>query len=204
MTAMVDLEIVGELLERSRVDLVVTGFFQDELPLRGGVGRADWRMCGLISDQILAGRLRGEVGEALLVPTSGRLSARRVMVLGLGERGNYRLSDVRDSVRNAVERAIALGVASMAMSPLGLAGDDFARCAGVTVEGIEQGFGACEHSLRIRFVLPDCELQRSTRALQEAIGPRSAPNLRFVRQIPQAAESFTDQNRAASFPPSPR
>ncbi len=204
MTAIVDLEIGGEPLERSRVELVVTAFFCDELPLRGGVGRADWRMCGLISDQILAGRMKGDVGEALLVPTSGRMRARRVMVLGLGDRGNYRLAEIRDGVRDAVERSIGLGVTSLAMSPLGLAGEDFARCAAAMIEGIEVGFGSCERSLRIRFVLPDSELALAARTINEVIGPRSGANLRFVNKISPPSQATSTQNRAAVHPPSPR
>jgi hypothetical protein len=204
MSAMVDLEMAGERLERSRVELVVTAFFRDELPLRGGVGRADWRMCGLISDQILAGRMAGDWGEALLVPTSGRMRAARVMVLGLGKRGNYRLPEVHDAVRDAVERAIALGVSSLAMSPLGLAGEDFSRCAEAMVRGIEEGFASCERSLRIRFVLPDSELARSARALEEAIGPRGAANLRFSNKNSHAPQASSTQNRDAALPPSPR
>jgi hypothetical protein len=204
LTAIVDLEISGEPLERSRVDLVVTGFFRGELPLRGGVGRADWRMCGLISDQILAGRMKGDVEEALLVPTSGRLLARRVMVLGLGERGNYHLPEVRDAVRNAVDRGIALGAPSIAMSPLGLAGDDFARCAGATIEGIAEGFGACERSLRIRITLPEREIPLAARALDEAIATRTPSNFRFVTKIAQTPQPLPNQNRAALQSLTPR
>lgn len=204
MTAIVDLEIAGELLERSRVDLVVTGFFCGELPLRGGVGRADWRLCGQISDQILAGRMRGDVEEALLVPSSGRLLARRVMVLGLGERDAYHLPEVREAVRNAVDRGVALGVASIAMSPLGLEGDDLARCAGATIEGISEGFGACDRSLRIRFTLPEREIPLAARALDEAIATQSGWNCRFVTKIAQASQAPANQNRAALHPVTPR
>ena len=84
MTGILDLELGDEPLERSKVDLVVAGIFIDELPLRGGAGRVDWRLCGLVSDQILAGRIRGARGEALLIPSTGQLRSNRVMVLGLG------------------------------------------------------------------------------------------------------------------------
>ena len=204
MSALVDLEIAGELLERSRVDLVVTGFFRDELPLRGGVGRADWRMCGLISDQILAGRLKGDFGEALLVPSSGRLRARRVMVLGLGERGRYRLPEVRDAIRDAVERGLALDVRSIGMSPLGLGGEDFSRCAEAIAGGIADGFGRCERSLRIRFVLPESEVAIAGRSLAEAIRSLQATNLSFPNKIAAASKSSETPKRPAIQPPSPR
>ena len=88
MTGILDLELGSESLEKSAVDLAVVGIFSDEFPLRGGAGRVDWRLCGLVSDQLLAGRIRGSRGEALLIPSMGQLRARRVMVVGLGVASN--------------------------------------------------------------------------------------------------------------------
>ena len=62
MSGMLDLELGAEALERSKVDLAVAGFFSDELPLRGGAGRVDWRLCGLASRMLQSGQLDGDVG----------------------------------------------------------------------------------------------------------------------------------------------
>ena len=45
--------------ERVPADLAVAGFFSDERPLRGAAGRADWRLCGTISELLVSGRMRG-------------------------------------------------------------------------------------------------------------------------------------------------
>ena len=81
LVAQVDLErfeLATESFERVRVELGVAGFFENEIPLRGGAGRVDWRLCGLISEQLAAGRLSGRLGEALLIPAERRFRADRV------------------------------------------------------------------------------------------------------------------------------
>ena len=94
MNGMLDFELGAESLERSKVDLVVAGFFVDQQPLRGGAGRVDWRLCGLVSEQILAERIHGKRGEAILIPSSGQMRANHVMLVGLGVRSKYKLTGV--------------------------------------------------------------------------------------------------------------
>lgn len=60
-------------------------FVGAERPLRGLPGFADWRLCGALSRVIRAGHFEGKLGEALLLPSSGRLPAPRVFCFGVGE-----------------------------------------------------------------------------------------------------------------------
>lgn len=189
MSGILDLELGAETLERSVVDLAVAGIFSDEFPLRGGAGRVDWRLCGLISDQILKGRICGDRGEAVLIPSTGQLRANRVMVLGLGARSRYRLELISESVQQAVSRAAALASPSLAMAPLGIADDDFPRCAEAIVAGAIEGFGDAIASLRLRIVLPAAELNRSAQAIAACLGARAAPKLRFQRKSARVSSS---------------
>jgi hypothetical protein len=54
-----------------------------ERPLQGLAGLVDWRLCGALTRALLGGLYAGAPGEALLVPTGGRLPAARVVALGL-------------------------------------------------------------------------------------------------------------------------
>ncbi len=191
MSGMLDLELGAEALERSKVDLAVAGFFSDELPLRGGAGRIDWRLCGLVSYQILEGRIRGESGEALLVPVSGQLRANKVMLLGLGTRSEYHLQQVTASVQQAVSRAVALASPSLAMAPLGLAGDEFPRCAEATVAGAIAGFGNSASSMRLRLVVPHAEINRAAQAIEASLDALNTPTIRFRRPTAAAPISHT-------------
>lgn len=196
MSGILDLEIGDEALERSTVDLVVAGIFIDELPLRGGAGRVDWRLCGLVSDQILAGRIRGARGEALLIPSTGQLRSNRVMVLGLGVRSKYKLDLVAKSVQQAVSRATALASPSIAMAPLGIAGDEFPRCAEAIVAGAVAGFEASTASLRLRIVLPSAEVNRGVQAIAAYLSTAATPKLRFQRKSGRISSPQTSRARS--------
>ena len=116
MTILLELELGTEGVDRAKVDLVVAGLFADELPPRGPAGRVDWRLCGLISRQIAAERLRGDPGDAVLLATFDRLAAPHVLALGLGARAHFGLDDTRSHIQDAVSRAGRLGVESIALA----------------------------------------------------------------------------------------
>jgi hypothetical protein len=196
MTGILDLELGSESLEKSAVDLAVAGIFSDEFPLRGGAGRVDWRLCGLVSDQLLAGRIRGSRGEALLIPSMGQLRARRVMVVGLGARSKYKLALVARSVQQAVSRATALHSPSLAMAPLGIAGDEFPRCAEAIVAGAIAGFADSAVNLRLRIVLPPAEMNRGAQAIAAYLGTVAAPTLRFQRRSARASSARTSPGKS--------
>lgn len=110
-------------IDRADVDIAVVTFFVDERPLRGMAGRADWRLCGSVSRLIQRHKLRGEWGEAVLIPSTGGLRSRWVLVLGLGDRGEVDEPRRREIARTAVERALALGVGGSVALPLPPAGE---------------------------------------------------------------------------------
>ena len=58
-------------------------FVGAERPLRGLAGWADWRLCGALSRAIRGGIFHSETGEALLLPSAGRLPPPRIFCLGL-------------------------------------------------------------------------------------------------------------------------
>ncbi len=60
-------------------------FVGPERPLQGLAGYADWRLCGALSRAIRAGHFGGGYGEALLIPSAGRLEVERVFCFGVGE-----------------------------------------------------------------------------------------------------------------------
>lgn len=192
-------EIESRPLPRVEVDLVAAGFFADERPLRGAAGMADWRLCGLISELLGKGRLRGELGEAILVPTGGRLRAPRVLFLGLGQSDDFReqqLSQVRSLSADAVLRSLQLGVRTLALAPPGLALDEFSRHSSPLLEGVVEALRGASTELRLRLLLPEREVARATRALAAAVGV--APPGVSIELVPPA------QSSTPACPPGPR
>ena len=59
-------------VEKIPVDLLVSGVFASELPLRGTAGRADWRLCGWLSDLARRDQLTGSEGCLLYTSPSPR------------------------------------------------------------------------------------------------------------------------------------
>jgi hypothetical protein len=89
---MLDLRFVApdlRALDALKCDAIALPFFEDERPLRGAAGLADWRMCGRISRLLLRGRVRGARGERVLVPARPRLSCEKLFLFGLGARASF-------------------------------------------------------------------------------------------------------------------
>ncbi len=60
-------------------------FVGPERPLQGLAGYADWRLCGALSRAICHGQFQPETGEALLLPSGGRIFPARVFCFGAPE-----------------------------------------------------------------------------------------------------------------------
>ncbi|HVH18845.1 MAG TPA: M17 family peptidase N-terminal domain-containing protein [Myxococcota bacterium] len=114
MSALV-LEIAGAPLEAIAADLAVVPCFADDRPLVGAAGRADWRLCGALSRLVQGGWVRGEAGEAVLVPSLGGITAPRVMALGLGPRNDFDAAALARFASEALRRASLLHAHSLAL-----------------------------------------------------------------------------------------
>ena len=76
-------------VDKIEADVIALTFFEDERPLRGVAGMADWRMNGALSRLIMKETLCGREGESLLISTDGRLLSPRLMLFGLGDSKSF-------------------------------------------------------------------------------------------------------------------
>ncbi len=72
-------------LDAAEFEALVLWVPPEERPLRGLAGLCDWRLCGTLSRILSEGWYSAGPGEVLLVPSGGRLAARRLFAFGLGE-----------------------------------------------------------------------------------------------------------------------
>ena len=158
-------------IEKAAVDVAVVSLFESDRPLRGEAGRVDWRLCGMLSELIGRGALRGRAGEAALVPTFGRLRAPRVLVLGLGTPTGFGALEVKAVARAAVERLVALRVRTAALAlpghwtgllPVG-------PCAAAVLRGTVAALDTLEAGLRLRLVVPEGSSARALGGLETAV-----------------------------------
>ncbi len=115
MSQELSIVIESSTIERTGADLVGVPLFEDERPLRGGAGRADWRLCGKLSALLVAGELAGAPGEVALVATFGGLRTPLLLVVGAGSREAYDERAYRALAREATRRALALRVDNLAL-----------------------------------------------------------------------------------------
>jgi hypothetical protein len=101
------------------VDTVLLFVRQDERPLQGLAGFLDWRMCGAVSRLLVDNFFQGTAGEALLLPTDGRVPPSRIMVVGLGRREEVSAQMVEEALKAAAVRLNKAQVQGVAMEPPG-------------------------------------------------------------------------------------
>ena len=204
MRSTLTLEVEGSTLARTSADVAVTGFFRDQRPLPGGAGLADWRLCGWLSDLLEAARMRGDVGEGVLVLTHGRLRATRLLLIGLGARNRFGSDGHRLAVRDAVLRVLQLGVASAALDlPAPQADPSPERIARGLLEGAFEALEQRPARVLLRLVASGWSA-RLRNALEQAATalPKGSTSLKLVR--PPAPPPTRAPDQAAARPGAPR
>ncbi len=200
MSATLTIDLDPGPIERTGADVAVVTFFREERPLRGSAGRADWRICGRLSQLLAAGEVEGLRGEALLMPTRGGLRAPLLVAVGLGERAEFSSDDWEVTARDAVERGFHLGASVLALSvpDLGRNTSDYAVLQ--RVEALVAGAARALASLasggaemRLRLVAPRDQADRMGKALRNA-RPRGIPSSVAVR-LPPAVVLRPDGSR---------
>jgi hypothetical protein len=109
-------EIREGRLDHADAELLVAPFFETHRPLRGPAARVDWRLCGLLSEQLAAGRARGARGEATLLATAGRFATPAVLAFGLGPKPGFGERDLRLAARDLVGCLAGLRLGRVALA----------------------------------------------------------------------------------------
>jgi hypothetical protein len=115
----VDLSVAA--LDALEVDSLAA-FFGAERPLVGLPSLLDWRLTGAVSRAILGGTVTPEHGEALLLPSGGRLRASRIFLFGVGDPSSRGVAlAVRhacEALRRAGSRTVGIALPQEAPLPV--------------------------------------------------------------------------------------
>lgn len=166
--------------ERVECEVAVAGLFADDRPLRGGVARADWRLCGLLSELVREGRITGRDGECVLVPSAGRLRAPRLFIMGLGERTARTTASVQDLVVRTLGRVCELGLSDIALAPLGFAGDDWPRHAQAVVGGAWEAARLSGAPMDLHLAVPGSSEARARASLKASVDAFGLREMEFL------------------------
>ena len=91
-----DVILSTEGVDLQECDVLVSGLFQDERPLKGSSGWIDWRLNGMLSRFLMEKRLTGDWNETTLIPSHGRVIPRMILLLGLGKVKDYSYLRLRE------------------------------------------------------------------------------------------------------------
>jgi hypothetical protein len=139
-------------------------FVGPERPLQGFAGYADWRLCGAISRAIRTGLFRADAGEALLLPSGGRVAPARVFCFGVAE-APLAPEAFLHAARTLCEALARAGSEAFATSMPPLAGGDTALAAKLWLEA------SLVRPVRRQIVLGEARaLQRDLAAARAALG----------------------------------
>jgi Cytosol aminopeptidase family, N-terminal domain len=106
-----------------------------ERPLQGLAGLVDWRLCGALTRALRGGLFGAAAGEALLLPTGGRVPATRVVAIGLPSPN--RPPDFAAAARRACEVLARAGSTGFATALPALEGGDLATAVRLFLEAGE-------------------------------------------------------------------
>src|SRR3972149_3268347 len=84
-----DIILSKEMVDAQECDVLVSGFFGDERPLKGSSGWIDWRFNGMLSQLLMENKLTGDWMETTLIPSRERILPKMILLLGLGEVKRY-------------------------------------------------------------------------------------------------------------------
>jgi hypothetical protein len=156
----------GSVVE-APADTILVPVPEDERPLRGDAGLVDWRLCGLISDQLRSGYVSGQLGEAALLPGARPLSPSRLLLVGTGSaspRGGSR--PILRAMRTAAGKLLMMRSPAALLACPGAI--DFAEDAVSLLRGLVHGLAENQSDLGLHIILPDGA--RKERALLSALG----------------------------------
>jgi len=111
-----DVILSTERVDLQECDLLVTGFFEDERPLKGSSGWIDWRLNGLLSYFLIEKRLTGDWKEMTLIPSQGRVVPRMILLLGLGKAKEYSYLRLREICSYLLETLGKLKASNVCLS----------------------------------------------------------------------------------------
>ena len=156
----------GSVVE-APADTILIPVPEDERPLRGDAGLVDWRLCGLISEQLRSGYVSGQLGEAALLPGARPLSPSRLLLVGTGSappRGGSR--PILRAMRSAAGKLLMMRSPAALLALPGAI--DFAHDAVSLLRGLVHGLAENQTEFGLHIILPDG--QRKERALLSALG----------------------------------
>ncbi|MCP4427027.1 MAG: leucyl aminopeptidase [Chloroflexi bacterium] len=132
-----NVNVIQGSIQEQTADTLIVNLFDDVVVPSGATGAMDNALDGAISELIANGDISGKEGEVGVLYPRGVIAAKRVLVVGLGDRSAFDWEVIRKAAATAVKRARDLNAKQVAtiVHGAGIGGLDAATAAQATVEG---------------------------------------------------------------------
>jgi leucyl aminopeptidase len=161
----VKLTLVARAVADAEGDALVVGSYAEERRPGSLLAVLDRRLGGSLSEVLAAEKFEGKPEQLSFVHTSGRLPAKRVVVVGLGKRKEVGIAGIRRAAGVALRRCRDLGARAVSIALLG-DGLSAKLCAQAMAEG----------ALLATYVFDRYKREKNDKAVEELrlVDPRSA------------------------------
>lgn len=150
---------------------LVVGLHTGERPPRGEAGLADWRLGGALSRAIMAGRVDGARGSAVLMPAS-KLPCARLIVLGMGPPSEFKGRELASTIDLAIAKLAGLNETDFAIALPGVKPGPMPKDAAEVIgERLLGGLATAARSAKITLLGPASLLSEVAEWVRGASGP---------------------------------
>jgi leucyl aminopeptidase len=101
---LMDVKVISGVIQESDADAIIVGLFEDAQP-EGATQAVDQALQGAIRDLIADGDFSGKADQVAVLYPRGAISARRVILVGLGPRDDFGLDALRRAAARAIQKA---------------------------------------------------------------------------------------------------
>jgi leucyl aminopeptidase len=99
-----------------KADLLALGVYKEDKKLTGAEGEVDKKLGGWLGKLLRSGDFKGNAGEIHIAYGDDKIGSRRVGLVGLGKKGDVKVSTFRDAAVSLGKRAVGLGCKSVAVA----------------------------------------------------------------------------------------
>ena len=126
------IKVVAADIAKAKADAIIVPFFEGMERPDGDIAAIDKALDGAISQLISQGEIKGKLNEITIIHSLGKLSATRVVIVGLGKQQDLSQDKVRGAIAEACRLLRQRGISSIATIAQG------AGIAGITPGGAAQ------------------------------------------------------------------
>lgn len=99
-----------------KTDLLCIGHFTNTKKLSGNAGAINRKLGGAVEQVLKLGDFKGRQDTCALLYTNGRIGAKRIMLVGLGDKKKVNLNTIRNAAAFAANKAVGISAKSIALA----------------------------------------------------------------------------------------